>query len=218
MDKKADDVVRYETTMQNQRPVIIRLHRWNDLMLRSKNGHNMKQKRFDVVRVEVLDCTTQKPVFDRPMFLAVSGKRKTEIETKEAHLQYRERYEVESYYRFAKQNLLLDKLQTPDHDHLQQWLRIVQIVSWMLFTAKRECEILCPKWQKYLPQNQKAIANTQQPLTIAQTRKAIKTLFRTFDKTPFLPLRNGQIITCKFYLILLLLILPGFGPNPPQMT
>jgi len=88
----------------------------------------------------------------------------------------------------------------------------------MLFTAKRECEILCPKWQKYLPQNQKAIANTQQPLTIAQTRKAIKTLFRTFDKTPFLPLRNGQIITCKFYLILLLLILPGFGPNPPQMT
>gem|GEM_PF-2632764 len=93
----AIDVVRYETTMQNQRPVIIRLHRWNDLMLRSKNGHNMKQKRFDVVRVEVLDCTTQKPVFDRPMFLAVSGKRKTEIETKEAHLQYRERY-MDAFY------------------------------------------------------------------------------------------------------------------------
>jgi len=64
---------------------------------------------------------------------------------------------------------------------------MVQISTWMLFVARDETVIDCQKWQKYLPKNQHATQNPDTPLTIAQTRKAIKNLFRTFDKTPFLP-------------------------------
>ena len=149
----------------------------------------MKKKPFDVVRVEILDRDTQKPVFVRPLFLAVSGKRKAEVATKEAQEQYRERYDVEPYYRFAQRSLLLDKLQTPEHDHLQQWIRIVQISTWLLFVARNETEVDCQKWQRYLPKNQYATKNPDATLTIAQTRKGLKNLFRTFDKTPFLPLK-----------------------------
>jgi len=109
MDKNTSDTAQYEATLDNGREVIVRLHRWNDLLVRSKNGHCMKKKPFDVVRVEILDRGTQKAV------------------------------------------------------------------------------IACQKWQKYLPKNQYATQNPDTPLTIAQTSKAIKNLFRTFDKTPFLP-------------------------------
>lgn len=189
MDKKPSDTAQYDVTLDNGREVSIRLHRWDDLLLRSKNGHSMKQKPFDAVRVEVLDRNTQKPVFDRPMFLAVSGKRKGELTTQEAQKQYRERYDVEPYYRFAKRGLLLDKLQTPEHDHLQHWVRTVQISTWLLFVARNETAVDCQKWQQYLPKNQNATKNPDAPLTIAQTRKAVKNLFRTFDKAPFLPLK-----------------------------
>jgi hypothetical protein len=48
---------------------------------KSKEGASMKDKPFDVLRIQVLDAQTQKPVFERPMFIAVSGKRKNEITT-----------------------------------------------------------------------------------------------------------------------------------------
>ncbi len=189
VDKKADDMAQNEVTLGNGRQASICLLRWNNLLLRSKKGHSMKKKPFDVVQVQVLDRATQKPIFDRPLFLDISGKRKGEVATQEAQQQYRERYDVEPYYRFAQRSLLLDKLQTPEHDHLQQWLRIVQISTWLLFVARNETEIDCQKWQRYLPKNQYAKENPEAPLTIAQTRKGIKNLFRTFDKTPFLPLK-----------------------------
>lgn len=124
----------------------------------------MKKKTFDVVQVQVLDQVTQKTVFDRPLFLAISGKRKGEVATQEAQQQYRERYDVEPYYRFAQRSLLLDKLQTPEHDHLQQWLRIVQISTWLLFVARNETVIDCQKWQRYLPKNQYAKENPEETI------------------------------------------------------
>ena len=101
--------------------------------------------------------------FGAELCLAVSGKRKDEVSTKEAQEHYRERYDVEPYYRFAKRSLLLDKLQTPEHDHLQHWVRIGQISTWMLFVARDETVIDCQKWQKYLPKNQHATQNPDTP-------------------------------------------------------
>jgi hypothetical protein len=150
----------------------------------------MKDKPFDVLRIQVLDAQTQKPVFERPMFIAVSGKRKNEITTNTARQQYRERYDAEPYYRFAKNKLLMDKLQTPEVKHLDTWLRIVQITSWLLFTAGQEIGLtVCPVWQKYLPQNKSAQQQPLKPLSIAQTQKVIHVLFYTLSQIPFLPLK-----------------------------
>ena len=71
-----------------------------------------------------------------------------------AQEQYRERYDVDPYYRFAQNQLLMDKLHTLDAKHLDPWLRIVQITFWLLFTARQEIgQICCPILQKYLPKN-----------------------------------------------------------------
>ena len=186
----ADECLEKETVLGNDRKVVIEVRRWNNLLIRTKKGASMKDKPFDVVRVQVLDAQSRQPVFDRPLFVAVSGKRKSQVDTGMAQEQYRERYEVEPYYRFAKNKLLMDKLQTPDAEHLDPWLRIVQITSWLLFTARQEIgQVSCPIWQKYLPKNKAAQDQPLQPMTIAQTQRAMNLLFCTFDPSAFLPLK-----------------------------
>ena len=189
-EQQADEHVAQDGVMGNGRKVLIDIRRWKDLLIRTKDGASMKDKPFDVLRVQVFDADSKKPVFDRPMFLAVSGRRKNEVDSPHAQQQYRERYNVEPYYHFAKNRLLMDKLQTPEVGHLDPWLRMVQITSWLLFTASAEIgQVSCPVWQKYLPKNKTALEQPGRRLTIAQTQRAAHLLFCTFDPTPFLPLK-----------------------------
>lgn len=187
-DQPADEVLHLPCTLSNGRAALIDIQRWNNLLIRTKHGVSMKDKPFDVVRVQILDARDHHLVFQRPLFLAVSGQCKNQLDSRFVRAQYRERYDVEPYYRFAKNKLLLDKLQTPIAAHLDPWLRIVQATSWLLFTARQEIDqIHCPPWQKYLPKNKSAVEQQNPLLTIAQTQRAIHLLFRTFDLGPFLP-------------------------------
>ena len=186
----ADEHLEKQAVLANHRRVVLDIRRWKDMLIRTKQGASMKDKPFDVLRVQVLCAESRQPVFDRPLFMAVSGKRKNQVDSAMAQEQYRERYDVEPYYRFAKNKLLLDKLQTPAVKHLDTWLRMVQISSWLLFTASEEIgKISCPVWQKYLPKNKAAQDQPRPPLTIAQTQRAAHLLFCTFDPAPFLPLK-----------------------------
>jgi hypothetical protein len=189
-EQVADDEVKTEGVLGNQRKVIFCVKRWNNLLIRTKQGASMKDKPFDMLRIIVLDAQTQERVFDRPLFVGVCGKRKEEIGSNEVQKQYRERYDVEPSYGFSKNRLLLDKLQTPCDHHLDKWIRIVQLTSWLLYVASDEIgKIECPVWQKYLPANKKIDQNSSLRLTIAQTQRSIHLLFSTLDKTPFLPLK-----------------------------
>jgi hypothetical protein len=187
MDLPASDTFEIVSTLKNGRQIIIVLTRWNDLLKRTKQGHSMKDKPLDVVRVLVIDAKTGDKVFDRPLFIAVSGQRKQEIPTPLVQTQYRERSDVEGVYRFGKHNMFLDKLQTPDVKHLDNWLKVWMLSVWLLFTARQQTPLTVKVWEKYLPINKVKAEQTNPVLTMPQVRKGINTLFATFDKTPFLP-------------------------------
>ena len=187
MDLPPSDTVEVASTLKNGRQITILLTRWNDLLKRTKEGHSMKDKPFDIVRVLVIDAKTGDKVFDRPLFIAVSGQRKQEIPTPLVQTQYRERSDVEGVYRFGKHNMLLDKLQTPDVNHLDNWLKIWMLSVWLLFTARQQTPLTVKVWEKYLPINKAKAEQTNPVLTMPQVRKGINNLFATFDKTPFLP-------------------------------
>ncbi len=189
-EQGGDEHLEQNAVLGNGRKVVIDIRRWNDLLIRTKEGASMKNKPLDVLCVQVLDAQNRQTIFARPLFVAVCGKRKSHVDSALAQEQYRERYDVEPYYRFAKNKLLIDKLQTPIAECLDPWLRMVQISSWLLFTARDEIgQVSCPVWQKYLPKNKAAQDQPHQPLTIAQTQRAAHLLFCTFDPTPFLPLK-----------------------------
>lgn len=172
------------------RKVQIQVWRWNTLLIRSKNGNNMKDKPFDLLAINVTDKQTGRPLFKRGMFIAINGRRKNEIAAREGYQAYRRRYDIEPFIRFSKQRLLLDKLQTPDVGHFDNWLLLHQPTAWLLYVAAEEATFRPKKWRKYLPQNKPAAEPPR--LSIAQTRHAAQELFLTFDPTPFKPLKSKK--------------------------
>ena len=186
----ADQVDSYPMTMKNGRAVIVSVKRWNNMLIRSKGTAKMKDKPIDILHVSIIDAQSQVLVFNRPMFLAVTGKQKSGISSQEAQQGYRGRFDVEGAYRFMKQNLLMGKLQSPDIEHQDNWLKITQLSYWLLAVAAEEIQdINIPVWQKYLKSNkcQEQDPNKKRRATLSQTQKSIASLFYTFDQTPFLP-------------------------------
>jgi hypothetical protein len=175
----------FEAHTTKGRKLIITVSRWNNMMIRSKNGNNMKDKPFDLLAVQVCDAQTGERIFHREMFIAVCGERKTEISTSLGYKFYRHRYDIEPYLRFAKQRLMLEDFQTPDVEHFDNWLLIIQLASWLLYAASDEVHFRPRKWEQYLPKN-KGAQNAPR-LSITQTRKAAEALFLTFDPDPFKP-------------------------------
>lgn len=187
----------YEMTMKNGRAVIIKIKRWNNLLIRSKGEAKMKDKPFDIINVSILDKAKGNLVFDRPMYIAISGKARQELTCIEAQKSYRRRFDVEVNYRFCKQNLLMDKLQSPEIAHQDTWLDLVKLCCWLLYVSTKELlEIDIPVWQRSLPINKKQDKDVvyQRDVTLPQAQRSIYRLFCTFDQTPFLPqkCKNGK--------------------------
>ena len=126
-------------------------------MIRTQRGKNMKDKPLRLVRIRLLDAKTEQPLFKKYMWLCVWGERRMELNAEQIYWAYRNRYDIEHFFRFGKQKLLLDKFQTPDEQHLQNWMEVVNLAYWLLFVAKDEAKHDCHKWQQYDKNYQKRI-------------------------------------------------------------
>ncbi len=148
-EKTTTDVVEYYTQSTQKRLFLVRITRHQDLLIRSKNGINLKKKPFDLVIVEYWDVQTQTPLFQKPIYLAVCGCRKAEIGLRAVYEQhYFHRYDIEINNRFMKHQLLMDKFQTPIQTHFDLWLVVIQLVEWLLLVASDELTAQPKKWQK----------------------------------------------------------------------
>ena len=188
-----DEERSYETQTAGGRELVVQLYRWNDVLLRGSKGFKMGDKPFDLVCIRFVDKQTGACLFRNDMFIAVWGKNRRSHLTIEAQKDYQHRYDIEPHNRFSKQQLLADKYQTPDVQHLDGWLWTVQITYWLLYAACCETDVCVKRWEKYLPQVKRA-QESDAPKSVAMTRKGAKGLFSTFDTAPFKPKesKNGQ--------------------------
>ena len=186
------DYIELDGQTSKGRNLKVMIWRWTNLLVRTKDGHNMKDKTFDLAASKVIDADTRQLVFNKTMFVTIHGLRKDEITTQQVFESYRHRYDIEPAIKFCKQKLLLEKYQTPDKQHFDNWLVVVMAAFWLLFTAASDAIYKPKKWQKYKQVNKKA-TEPNTTLTPCQVRQAAQDFFLTFDKTPFLPVKckNG---------------------------
>jgi hypothetical protein len=182
--EQPSDVYRtLEATTRKGRALTVHLWRYNDWLIRTKDGHAMKDKPFDIVIVKVCDTQSGKMIYKHPLFLAVCGVRKSELDAEDVRLCYRCRYAIEPYFRFIKQRLLLERFQSPDRKHIENWLLIVQLASWLLYSACDELRFRARKWERA---SREQIDGRE---SMARTRRAAQDLFLTFDPSLFKPRR-----------------------------
>ena len=192
-DLTPDEIKQYETKTKKGRELIVELYRWNGLLLRGTREHKMSDKPFDLICVRFIEKETGRLIFNKDMYLSLWSKEPIDYDTKDAQIDYLRRFDIEGHNRFMKQQLLADKYQTPDVNHLSAWLWTVQTTFWLLFAARTDVQVQVYPWEKYL-ESVKRAELSDKPLSIALTRKGAKTHFLTFDITPFAPQKskNGK--------------------------
>ena len=80
-------------------------------------------------------------MYKRPLWLSVFGERRNEITLYDAYQSYNSRYDIEHFFRFSKQNLLLDAYQTPDVEHEELWWQLCMLAYTQLYLGKPQLRI-----------------------------------------------------------------------------
>jgi hypothetical protein len=185
-DLPADQSTEFGHQLANGRKCVVKIDIWEEMMIRSKRGKNMKDKTFRLVRIQLLDGLTGLPLFQRPMWLSVWGERRGELTPEEIYWAYRSRFDIEHFFRFGKQRLLLDDFQTPDPEHWQNWLEVVNCAYWLLWVAREEAHHQAKKWQQY-DKNFKKRKEFDLPVAPTLVQQQLATIILSFEQEPFLP-------------------------------
>lgn len=172
--------------LSNGKTCIVSMEIWENMMIRTQRGKSMKDKPFRLVKIRLLDSKTGLALFKKCMWLCVWGARRLELSAEEIYWAYRNRYDIEHFFRFGKQKLLLDKYQTPDEDHFQNWMEVVNLAYWLLFVGKQEAQHTCRKWQQYDKNYKNRVAN-HMDVTPSQVQLQLSGIILGFEQEDFLP-------------------------------
>jgi hypothetical protein len=153
------DVVEEDTfTTRKGRVYRVQLEGWRNLLMTGKRDLPMHQHPFTLIRVQVLD-EQGNLVFKHTLWLMVIGERRNELSLVEAWQAYGQRYDVEHYFRFGKQRLLMAAYQTPDVEHEENWMQIVALTIVQLWLARDLAEAMPRPWERYLPEAKRETAS-----------------------------------------------------------
>ena len=131
----------------------VEIQAWHNLLMRGKRAPKprpMQRYPFTLVRIVRYDeqgCQVAK----RPLWLIVIGPRRHELSLAEIYQAYGQRFDLEHFFRFGKQKLLLIDFQTPETDREAQWWQLVHIAYAQLWMARHVVQLLPRPWERTLP-------------------------------------------------------------------
>lgn len=151
--KEPDEVVQTTYTNHLGRIYKVQLECWRNLLMTGTREYPMHKHPFTLIRARVFN-EADKQVFQRPLWLLVIGQHRKELSLTEDWEAYRRRYDVEHFFRFGKQRLLMADYQTPEVQHGENWWQIAQLAYVQLWLARCLAEAMPRPWERYLPQFQ----------------------------------------------------------------
>lgn len=146
-----DETAQIKTKTRKGKAITIELKSWHDMLMRGTKTFAAHENPFTLVQAVVTDEIGNR-VFKHPLWLFIFGKRRLEIALTEIYETYRQRYDLEHYFRFGKQRLLVDKFQTPETGREENWWRISQLAYVQLYLCRGFSRHLPNHWEKYLPE------------------------------------------------------------------
>jgi hypothetical protein len=145
-----DEVI--ETTFANRRgqKYTVLIEAWYNMLMTGTREYTMAKHPFTLVRVRLVN-ENQESVFKRPLWLLVFGERREELSLIQVWEAYRQRYDVEHFFRFGKQRLLMSVYQTPEVVHEENWWQIAALAYCQLYLARDITTRMPYPWERYLP-------------------------------------------------------------------
>ncbi len=131
----------------------VEIRTWNNCLMRGQRKPEMlpmQRYPFTLVRIVFYDQAGQE-AFRRPLWLIVVGERRHHLNNFEIYHAYARRYDLEHFFRFGKQHLLLADFQTPDTQREEAWWQLVHIAYAQLWLARDLVVALPRPWERNLP-------------------------------------------------------------------
>lgn len=153
-----DEVATTRFTTRKGRTYTVYIESWHDLLMSGTRQFAMHQHPFTLIRARVVD-EAGKAVYRHPLWLLVFGKRRGEISLVEAFDAYGVRYDIEHFFRFGKQRLLMNAYQTPIVEHEENWWTLVQLAYVQLWLARSLAQGMPKPWERYLPNSETGVAS-----------------------------------------------------------
>ncbi len=181
-----EDTLTLTTTTAKGRVLTIHLELWYELKLRGKRNIPMHRYPFTLIRASVTD-QDGRAVFQRSQWLIVFGQRRREITARQAWDAYRQRYDLEHFFRFGKQRLLMAGYQTPVVEHEENWWQLASLAYVQLGLAQPLAQVLPNPWERYaLP------ASTASSLSPALVQRDFERIIRQFGTPAQAPKPRGK--------------------------
>jgi len=176
-----------ETTFTSRKQVTYRveIQAWHSLLMHGGKGCPMHQHPFTLVKIRWYNQKGE-ALFQKPLWLIVMGDRRLELSLLNIYQAYLQRYDLEHFFRFGKQKLLLDKFQTPDDKHEERWWRLVTLAYIQLWIAKDMACLLPRPWEQTSP------GLTMKQLTPAMVLRDMSRIIRQIGTPACVPKRRGK--------------------------
>ncbi|MCP3972822.1 MAG: transposase, partial [Rhodobacteraceae bacterium] len=163
----------------------VTLQVWFDMRQRGKRDLPMHLHPFTLVRCTVTDARGR-PVYKRAMWLIILGSRRAEVTAQQAWSAYRQRYDLEHFFRFGKQRLLLGSYQTPEVEHEEHWWSLAALAYVQLWLAQPLAQVLPNPWEP-----QVARAGPDTPLGPSLVQRDFERIVRQFGTPARSPKPRG---------------------------
>lgn len=149
-----DAAVSFSQTNRKGKTQWVEVQAWQKLIMPGKRKPlklSMHQHPFTLVLITVYN-DRHEPLYPKPLWLIVMGVERNRLTLTKIYEAFTYRSSLEQFFRFAKQNLLLDKFQTCETEHEEHWWQIVLLAYLQLWVAKEHASCLPRPWEKHLPQ------------------------------------------------------------------
>jgi hypothetical protein len=150
-----DEQIQLPFTSRRGQPYQVKIQAWHNMLMRGKNKPErirMYQYPFTLVRIVLLDEGGQ-PRFKHPLWVLVMGPRRLELSLEHIFQAYSQRSDLEHFFRFGKQKLLMADYQTPDLEREERWWHLVHLAYLQLWVAHDIAARSPRPWERNLPQH-----------------------------------------------------------------
>ena len=154
------------------------IRRWKNRLLRGSRQFRSALHPMHVIQVVVKD-KNGKPLYKRPLWLAVLGERRDEMDLIQCYKNYVSRYDIEHFFRFGKRSLLMDAYQTPEVEHEKDWWQLCLLAYVQLYLAREGVPLLPQPWERFLPIYKNISETAARVLTPSQTQRGFARLLET---------------------------------------
>jgi len=178
--KTPDIETTFEMKSKKNKKQIVKIKCWNNIVMRGTKESDTSKHPLRLLQICVYKESGDL-LFKKPLWLIVTGERRFELSLRDIFDCYRQRFDIEHFFRFGKNKLLMNKSQTPDVDHEEAWWQLTMIAYTQLYFARDLAKNMPKPWEKYLPAFKSA-----KEISPTQVQKDFERIIRTFG-TPALP-------------------------------